>query len=151
MRSALIPRVPSWMAARDHPPTIRENTSSTTARKSHPSAVQMEVVSATHARVGLISDSRRAGANWEPPVLLVHFASSPCDDVDVWRRVPVLASDEPPVSLHNECPVHATPHAHAGSQTHNDWPGKRSSRVQLVGHLIAHADWASASTRQSPH
>src|SRR6266567_3292634 len=40
------------MAAIDHPTTRRENRSSTTARYSHPSAVQMYVVSATHLVLG---------------------------------------------------------------------------------------------------
>src|SRR5947209_8277049 len=40
------------MASIDHPTTRRENRSSTTARYSHPTARQMEVVSATHLVLG---------------------------------------------------------------------------------------------------
>lgn len=74
MRNAISTRDASWCAARAHPTTRREDRSSTAARSSQPSYVQIVVLSPTHfssGRVAVKSRSKRFGATRALGSLLV--------------------------------------------------------------------------------
>src|SRR6266568_7284741 len=103
------------MAAIDHPTTRRENRSSTTARYSHPSAVQMYVVSATHLVLGsaaLKSRWSRLGATCAPGSLCVvtvrcrgRRAKSPCSRI---RRATRLRAQGMPCAWSSRSEEHTS-------------------------------------------
>src|SRR6266487_630376 len=139
------------MAARDHPTTMRENKSSTTARKSqliacpnvgrirHPFAVGLIGAEVAKAPIGshLCSwlTSRSHGAmSW------------------ALREESLLSRQTShPEAQHNEDPVRAARHAPVDSHTRRDSPEMLSSLVRRAAHLLGSAGWEPVCARQRIH